>query len=45
MKRNIPCMLLMSAGAVLIGIGIGLGQPTQVMMKAVRICMECVGIG
>ncbi len=45
MKRNIPCMLLASAGVVLIGIGIALGQPGQVLMKAVRICMECVGIG
>ena len=45
MKRNISCMLLASAGVVLIGIGIALGQPGQVMMKAVRICMECVGIG
>ena len=45
MKRNLPCVLLSFAGAVLIGIGICLGQPGQVMMKAVRICMECVGIG
>ena len=45
MKRNLPGVLLASAGAVLIGIGICRGQPGQVMMKAVRICLEGVGLG
>ena len=31
--------------AVLILIGIQEGQPAQVLMKAIRVCMECVGIG
>ena len=45
MKRNIPGIALVLTGAVLMGIGIALGQPGLVMTKAVRVCLECVGIG
>lgn len=45
MKGNIPALVLALAGAGLIAVGVALGQPGQVLMKAVRICMECVGIG
>ena len=45
MRRNITAWLLIAAAAVLIVIGIRDGQPAQVLMKAIRICMECVGIG
>lgn len=44
MKKWIP-WLLMAAGAALCLVGIAQGQPAQVMAKAVRVCMECVGIG
>lgn len=45
MKKNFcACFLLLVAG-VLIGIGIAEGQPAQVLAKAIRVCMECVGIG
>ena len=45
MRRNMPAWLLLAAAAVLILIGIQEGQPAQVLMKAIRVCMECVGIG
>lgn len=45
MKKNAPAILLAALGLVLVGIGISQGQPAQVMIKAVRICMECVGLG
>lgn len=45
MRRKITAWLLLAAAAVLILIGIQEGQPAQVLMKAIRVCMECVGIG
>lgn len=45
MNRNLSSALLAGAGLLLIGFGIIQGQPAQVLAKAVRICMECVGIG
>lgn len=45
MKKNGYGLLAMTAGIVLTAIGILRGQPAQVMAKAIRICMECVGIG
>ena len=45
MRRNVTACLLIAAAAVLIVIGICDGQPAQVLMKAIRVCMECVGIG
>ena len=35
----------MILGAILIVAGVILGQPAAVLAKAVRICMECVGLG
>ena len=37
--------LLLLLAAVLIIVGILAGQPDSVLAKAVRICLECVGIG
>ena len=45
MKKNRYGLLAMTAGIALTAIGILRGQPAQVMVKAIRICMECVGIG
>ena len=41
--RTTAALLLF--GAALIAAGVWLGQPPAVMAKAVRICLECVGIG
>ncbi len=40
----IPVSLIL-AGAVLIGIGLWHGQAEAVFRKAIRICLECIGIG
>ena len=45
MKRRITPFLLLLLSAVLIAVGAAMGQGGTVMAKAVRICMECVGIG
>ena len=45
MKRNDPAVILITAAIVLIAIGIYMKQPGAVMRKAVRICMECIGLG
>ncbi len=45
MKGNRLSLLLMGVGATLIAVGAALGQPAIVMAKAVRVCLECVGIG
>ena len=45
MKSRAAAWLLMAAGLGLIGLGTALGHPAQVMARAIRICMECVGLG
>ena len=44
-KRYLPTILLIIAAAGLMAVGIVLKQPHSVFEKAVRICMECIGIG
>lgn len=44
MKRPVTALLFLLA-AVLIAVGIWQGQPALVLRKAIRICLECVGIG
>lgn len=45
MKKNLPAWLTLAAATVLTGIGLAQGQNAQVLAKAIRVCMECVGIG
>ncbi len=45
MKEGKTTAVLLLIAAVLIVIGIVVGQNTAVLEKAARICMECVGIG
>ena len=37
--------VLLAAGAALISAGAAAGQHVQVLAKAIRICLECIGIG
>ena len=36
---------LLTAAVLMIAFGIFRGEPDSVMQKAVRICLECIGIG
>ena len=37
--------LLTLVGALLIGLGVARGEVDTVLRKAIRICLECIGIG
>lgn len=37
--------VVIAAGVVLVGIGLWQGQYGIVLQKAVKICLECIGIG
>lgn len=43
-KRFFQCLLL-SAGVVMICYGAWRGEADTVLSKAIKICLECVGIG
>lgn len=42
--RFVPCLML-CAGILLIALGVWRGEAEIVFEKAIRICLECVGIG
>ena len=44
-KNALPTALLLAVAAALIIVGTSQGQAAAVLAKAVRICLECVGIG
>ena len=44
-KRNAAALALLALGLVMMGVGIARGEAAVVLTKAVRICMECIGIG
>jgi len=44
-KKNIILMITLTAAIILIFVGLIEGQASDVFGKAVKICMECVGIG
>ena len=37
--------IALAAGAIMIAVGIWRGEPGEVLMKAVKVCLECIGIG
>ena len=45
MKKETLSYMVLALALALTGLGVALGQQEQVLAKAVRICMECVGIG
>lgn len=45
MKKTAVGYTLLVLAIIFVGLGLMLGQQEQVLAKAVRICMECVGIG
>ena len=44
-KKAIAQSALLLAAILMIGVGIGRGEADTVLAKAIRLCMECVGIG
>ncbi len=44
-RRNAATAVLLAASAALISAGAAAGQHVQVLAKAIRICLECIGIG
>ncbi|MCR5330590.1 MAG: hypothetical protein K6E62_05295 [Lachnospiraceae bacterium] len=48
MKRRIPNlygMIIILASLLLIAVGLLQGQFSDVLHKAVQICLECIGVG
>ena len=45
MKKRAVTIILLTLSVLLVGAGAYLGQPLEVMRKAVRVCLECIGIG
>ena len=43
--RKILCVSLLILGIAMIILGVFRGEAENVFEKAVRICMECIGIG
>lgn len=44
-KKAIAQSALLLAAVLMIGFGIWRGEADTVLVKAIRLCMECVGIG
>ncbi len=45
MKRRLGTVLALALAAGLIGLGLARGQTQQVLMTALYVCLECIGIG
>lgn len=44
-KIGIARIILAITGLIMILIGIYIGEPSIIIRKATRICMECIGLG
>ena len=44
-KRKAICGVILAAGVLLTAAGLLRGEAAEVYQKAVRICLECIGIG
>lgn len=45
MNKKYAQWVLLLAGILMVGFGIWRGEAGTVLSKAIRVCMECVGIG
>ena len=45
MKKRIIALILLAAALALITLGITQGDYLDALNKAVRVCLECIGIG
>ncbi len=45
LKRNMKSLVILAAAAALIIAGLVMEQNAQVLSKAVRVCLECIGVG
>ena len=43
--RTAAQLVLLAVGIAMIGFGLWRGEADTVLSKAIRLCMECVGIG
>ncbi len=44
LKINIARGAAIAAALICIGVGIARGEPAVVLRKAIRICLECIGV-
>lgn len=44
-KKAVIQLTLLAAGAAMLGFGVMRGEAGIVLNKAIRLCLECVGIG
>ena len=44
-KKAAAQVALLMAGAAMLGFGVWRGEAASVLSKAVKLCLECVGIG
>lgn len=44
-RNNKAALLILAGGVVFIAVGVFRGEADTVFMKAVQICLECIGIG
>jgi hypothetical protein len=45
LSRNKKSLICLAAAAALIAAGILLNQNSDVLAKAIRVCLECIGVG
>ena len=44
-KKALSQVVLLASGAVMLGFGAMRGEVETVLSKAIKLCLECVGIG